>query len=94
MKNNLFQFDDTFWLEKDGTTMGTPTACLYATISYGIHERNKLLPTFSDMLLLYKRFIDDMLGIWNPSTNAWPQQPNLGGIQNINEKLGETSLGY
>jgi len=24
--------------------MGTPTACLYATIAYGVHEINKLLP--------------------------------------------------
>jgi hypothetical protein len=74
MKHNLFQFDDTFWLQKDGTAMGTPTACLYATIAYGIHERHKLLPKFSNMLLLYKRFIDDVLGIWKPSTDGLDSQ--------------------
>jgi hypothetical protein len=66
MKQNLFQFDNTFWLQKDGTAMGTPAACLYATISYGIHERNKLLPNFQHLVTFYKRYIDDVLGIWIP----------------------------
>ena len=66
MKQNLFQFDNTFWLQKDGTAMGTPAACLYATIAYGIHERNKLLPDFQHIIPFYKRFIDDVLGIWTP----------------------------
>ena len=70
MKNNLFQFDDTYWLQLDGTAMGTPTACLYATISYGVHERNKLLPSYQAFLKLYLRFIDDVFGIWIPSNDG------------------------
>jgi hypothetical protein len=81
MKRNLFQFDDTYWLQKDGTAMGTPTACLHATISYGVHERNRILPTYKDFLLLYKRFIDDVFGIWIPHDNglddlAWSEFKN------------------
>ena len=30
MKNNIFSFQDTFWLQLSGTTMGTPVACSYA----------------------------------------------------------------
>ena len=70
MNRNLFQFDDTFWLQLDGTAMGTPTACLHATISYGVHERNKILPAFNTFLSFYKRFIDDVIGIWIPSTDG------------------------
>jgi hypothetical protein len=70
MNRNLFQFDDTFWLQLDGTAMGTPAACLHATISYGIYERNKILPAYRNFLLFYKRFIDDVLGIWIPSTDG------------------------
>jgi hypothetical protein len=68
MENNIFQFDDTYWLQLTGTAMGTPTACLYATIAFGILERHTILPRFSHSLLFYKRFIDDVFGIWNPST--------------------------
>jgi hypothetical protein len=70
MKNNLFQFDDTYWLQLHGTAMGTPAACLYATIAYGVHERNKLLPSYKAFLKLYMRFIDDVIGIWIPSEDG------------------------
>jgi hypothetical protein len=35
MKNNIFRFADTYWLQLTGTAMGTPTACSYASITYG-----------------------------------------------------------
>jgi hypothetical protein len=38
MKNSIFQFDDTFWLQLHGTTMGTSTACMYGTLYYAYHE--------------------------------------------------------
>jgi hypothetical protein len=31
MTTNIFQFDDTFWVQKTGAAMGTLCACLYAT---------------------------------------------------------------
>jgi hypothetical protein len=44
MKHNIFQFDDTFWLQLTGTAMGTSLACIYATI---YHEETSILPTYS-----------------------------------------------
>jgi hypothetical protein len=64
MKNNIFQFDDTFWLQLHGTAMGTSTACTYATLYYAYHERLTLLSPFSTKLLYFRRFIDDIFGIW------------------------------
>ncbi len=59
MKNNVFAFKNTTWLQLSGTAMGTPTACAYATILYGHHENSKILPRFSKYLLYYKRYIDE-----------------------------------
>ena len=74
MRNNVFQFGDTHWLQLNGTAMGTPPACTWATIYYGVHERSCLLANFSSNLLYLGRFIDDMFGIWVPNDgdpNAW-----------------------
>jgi len=57
MSNNIFQFDDTHWLQCKGTAMGMPTACAYATISFSLHEHLTLLPNFQHNLLYYKRYI-------------------------------------
>jgi len=66
MENNIFTFAGTYWLQLSGTAMGTPAACAYATISYGHHENTKILPAFRSQLLYYKRYIDDIFGIWLP----------------------------
>jgi hypothetical protein len=46
MKNNIFNFSDTYWLQLSGTAMGTPAACAYATITYGHFENTETLPKF------------------------------------------------
>ena len=48
--------------------MGTPPAPPYATIYYGIHEE-KFLPHQSRWVIYYRRFIDDVIGIWCPNKN-------------------------
>ena len=83
MKNNIFQFNDTYWLQTDGTAMGSPPACCYAIIYYGIHETKSLLRQFlsppdapDDMkpLRFYRGYIDDVFGVWHhhpdPAINA------------------------
>ena len=70
MTHNVVQFGDTHWLQLSGTAMGTPPAPAYATIFYGIHEAT-ILERFAAIgparrLGYYRRYIDDILGIWIP----------------------------
>ena len=68
MTNNVFQFGDTYWLQKVGTVMGAPPEPPWATIFFGIHKETVLVQ-FVDRLQLYRRFIEDILGIWLVNTN-------------------------
>ena len=85
MKNYMFKLGDTWWLQKIGTAMGTPVACVHAILFFGYFGRTIILRKYKRNLLFYKRQIDNVLGIWidtqeNPSTwinfqkdmnNAW-----------------------
>lgn len=65
MRGNLFQFGDLNFIQLDGTAMGTPVACVYATIYYAWHERTFIIPKYRQFLQYYKRYIDDKLIICN-----------------------------
>jgi hypothetical protein len=47
MTRNTFQFDDTFLQQCFGTAMGTPCACVYATVAYGYHEQRHVTSRLS-----------------------------------------------
>ena len=61
MKSNVFQFGDTYFLQKPGTAMGTP-APTYSTVYFGIHEA-EIIPK-CPQLDFYGRYIDNGFGIW------------------------------
>ena len=66
MTLNIFMFGDLTFKQFNGTAMGTPPAPPYATIYYRIHEE-KFLPHHSRRVIYYRRFIDDVIGIWCPN---------------------------
>ena len=69
MLNNIFSFGDMTFKQLNGTAMGTPPAPPNTTIYYGIHE-STFLPNHRQHVSFYKRFIDDVFGIWLPHPNA------------------------
>jgi hypothetical protein len=98
MRNNIFSFQDTYWLQTSGTAMGTPVACAYATTTYGHYENSILLPNFKSNLLYYRRYIDDIFGIWIPTTSGsksetWESfKKQLNGWGNLKWVIEEPSL--
>ncbi len=64
-QNNFLQFGDTYWQQISGTGMGISPAPPWATIFYALHEQ-QFLPEWTEHVILYKRFIDDVIGIWRP----------------------------
>jgi hypothetical protein len=78
MKYNVFQLDDCWFHQTNGTAMGTSVACVYATIYYSYHEETCLLIRYGkNPILFYRRFIDDVFSIWlTPPTGGaalWSQ---------------------
>lgn len=63
MRYNYFRFGDTYFQQVFGTAMGAPPACVYAILSFGVHE-HALVPQFADRIPFYKRYIDDGFGVW------------------------------
>ena len=64
MSNNISTFRDTYWQQLQGTAMGTPEAPLYSILTFGLHEKKHILNQFNNNLIFYKRYIDDIIGIW------------------------------
>ena len=64
MSNNVFRFGDTYFLQQDGTAMGTSLAVMYATIYCALRERTLLLPKYAANIVYMKRFIDDIFCLW------------------------------
>ena len=79
MTNNFFKFGNTWWHQTIGTAMGTPCACIYATLFFAWFERQVILKKYKKNLLLYRRQIDDIFGIWvdDPTKpNEWKEFKN------------------
>lgn len=70
MKNNIFEFGDCYFLQLLGTAMGTSAAVMWATLYFAYHEVRNLIPKHGHNLFYFKRFIDDMFGIWTGNANT------------------------
>lgn len=66
LKSNYFMFNNKFYLQTQGTSMGSPFAPNYANLYMGLWEERNIFNNnpFFDNILLYKRFIDDILVVF------------------------------
>jgi hypothetical protein len=72
MRNNVFSFGNRFFKQANGTAMGTPCACSYATIYYSYHEETALLqPGIAP--IFYRRLIDDAYVILDNTLHGYNQ---------------------
>ena len=67
MEFNVFTFGSKYYLQLNGTAMGTNVACMWATIYYSYYEETKLhlLPYMN----LHRHLIDNALMIVDEDTN-------------------------
>ena len=69
LKNNLFEFDSTFYKQISGTAIGTkfapPCACIFMD-----HIETKFLKTQDIKPWFWKRFVDDIFFIWTESEES------------------------
>jgi len=89
MTQNIFQFSDTWWHQIAGTAMGTPPACMWATLYFAPHEQ-LLCDRYQQYLLYWKCYIDNGLGIWN-----WTGTPEcIEAFNNFKRDINDTSLDW
>ena len=63
LQNNVFEFNGKYYLQKQGTAMGTKMAPAYANI-FMRNLEPKLQAVGKDNILTWKRFIDDIFIVW------------------------------
>ena len=76
MESNIFKFDNDFWIQLIGTSMGTRVAPTYANLFMGKLEKLLLenCPEHLKRFLhTWKRYIDDILVIWTGSEEEFTE---------------------
>jgi len=63
MNNNIFRFGDTYWVQDNRAAMGAPPCPSWAMMYFAPFEDDSC-DVFSNHILYYKRYIDDVFGIW------------------------------
>ena len=69
LKNNLIKFENQTYLQNKGVSMGNRLAPLIAIIFMNNLETTAL-NTADNVPILFKRYIDDYIGIWNSDRNS------------------------
>uniref|UniRef100_A0A8C5Q0P8 Reverse transcriptase domain-containing protein n=1 Tax=Leptobrachium leishanense TaxID=445787 RepID=A0A8C5Q0P8_9ANUR len=63
LENNYFYFQNDFYMQLNGTAMGSRFAPSYANLFMAFWEES-FLPKYQNNLVCYKRYIDDIFFIW------------------------------
>ena len=69
LNHNVFEFDEEFYLQIQGTAMGTKMAPAYANLFMGRLEA-QLINQAPESIHTWKRFIDDIFIIWTGTTEV------------------------
>lgn len=69
LTHNYFLFKEIFYLQVAGTAMGSNVAPSFANLFMESYEEQWLLPMGANNIIFYKRYIDDLLIIWQGNEN-------------------------
>ncbi|CAJ0952706.1 unnamed protein product [Ranitomeya imitator] len=85
LRDNYFMFEDTFYIQQQGTAMGSHVAPPYAIACMSSFEKNFVYthPLFQTHSRIWRRYIDDIFCIWDgpidslisfdKHLNVWPE---------------------
>ncbi|CAH2311540.1 Hypothetical predicted protein [Pelobates cultripes] len=62
--NNHFRFEDQWYLQVAGTSMGSSMAPMYANVFMYIYETQHILTPYRENIISFYRYIDDLLILW------------------------------
>jgi hypothetical protein len=85
MSQNVFTFGSRFFLQMNGTAMGTNVACMCATIYYSYHEETTLIHL--SYIKFYRRLIDDAFIIVEASTPFSDLESNMNNFGPTKKRL-------
>lgn len=83
LTNNYFTFGNLIFKQIQGTAMGTPAAVVFACLFLDAHETRILEEMTDRKPLLYKRYIDDIFGIFNSFEDAKLFLTKFGSDENL-----------
>ena len=69
---NVFRFNDKFYIQKQGTAMGTKMAPAYANIFMGALQ-SRILSETNPFPIHWKRYIDDIFLVWTDTKESLEQ---------------------
>ncbi len=81
--NNYFTFKHRIFLQRRGVAMGTPVAPTVANLYLLFYEKTLLASSslWTRNILLFRRFIDDLLIFWRGTQREWDQITQLLSAQ-------------
>lgn len=89
LANNVFEFNNEYFTQIQGTAMGTSMAPAYANLYLANKERKWLEKTnLKSKLLTFKRYLDDILIIYDNSDGSLPKI--LGELKELYKPLNLT----
>ena len=74
MKENIFYFGDLLFRQIEGTAIGTKCAVVLVNLYVGLLERKHILIKYKNQLHFFKRFIDDIIGVWRYNNHITIQE--------------------
>lgn len=75
LKHNYFEFEDSYYLQTQGTAMGANFAPIYANLTMGYWERQYISHNnpFIANIILFGRYINDIVIIWDGTIDSLVQ---------------------